>query len=530
MVVAVDAGTTGIRALVVDERCRVSAVAYRELTQHFPRPGWVEHDPVEIIDAVMATLATVSTEIADHGQSVQAVGITNQRETVVAWDRRTGDPLAPAIVWQDRRTAADCARLEQEGHLPLVRRSTGLVLDPYFSATKMRWLLETGGLGGHAGSSGTDLVLGTVDSWVLWNLSGGTEGGVLATDTTNASRTLLYDIGARRWSDDLCTLFEVPVRLLPEVLPSSGRFGVIRGAGPGGRSPLGGVPISGIAGDQHAALFGQCCFEPGATKVTFGTGTFVLTNAGAVCPDPLEGLLTTIAWDLGDAANMDAGNVGAANVDADGAGVTYALEGSVFVSGAGVQWLRDGLGVIERADETETLARSVPSSDGLVIVPAFTGLGSPHWDPEARGTIVGLSRGTGRPHVARALVESMGFQVRDVTGAMAAGGRAPTHLRVDGGAGAMDLLLEVTADQTRLPVTRPVSVETTALGAATLAGLGEGLWGSLDELAGLWEADAAFHPVVAEAEADGLYEGWLRAVDRSRHWARTDAGRDPGSP
>ncbi len=419
--IAVDAGTTGVRALVVDDRTGVVDVAYREIAQHYPRPGWVEHDPAEIWACVRSTLDEVAGRLADHGRVARAVGITNQRETVVAWDRRTGSPLHRAIVWQDRRTAATCRELTEAGHLPLVRERTGLVLDPYFSATKMRWLLDEGGLdaGGMAGS----LAFGTVDSWVLWNLTGGTDGGVFATDATNASRTLLYDIVVRRWSSELADLFGVPLSTLPEVRPSCGRFGRLAAGALGGDSPLTGVPISGMAGDQHAALFGQACFDRGMTKVTFGTGSFVLMNAGPVCPEPEDGLITTLAWDLGTDGDVAIGADGGPS--ADRSSVAYALEGSVFVSGAGVQWLRDGLGIIDRAADLEPLARSVASSEGVVVVPAFTGLGSPHWDPGARGTILGLAGGMGRAHLARAMVEAMGFQVRDVVEAMGVGPTAP---------------------------------------------------------------------------------------------------------
>ena len=516
--VAVDAGTTGVRALVVDDRARVVDVAYREITQHYPRPGWVEHDAGEIWSCVRSTLDEVAGRLGHHGRVARAIGITNQRETVVAWDRRTGSPLHRAIVWQDRRTADFCRELTEAGHLPMVRERTGLVLDPYFSATKMRWLLQDGGLG--TAPQG-DLAFGTVDSWVLWNLTGGTDGGVFATDATNASRTLLYDIVARRWSPDLGELFGVPAPTLPEVHPSCGRFGLLSPAALGADSPLRGVPVSGIAGDQHAALFGQACFDRGMTKVTFGTGSFVLMNAGPVCPEPVAGLITTLAWDLGTAPD--------AAVAADGLttperpAVAYALEGSVFVSGAGVQWLRDGLGVIDHAADLEPLARSVDSSEGVVVVPAFTGLGSPHWDPGARGTILGLSRGTGRAHLARAMVEAMAFQVRDVIEAMADGPTAPSVLRVDGGASAMDLLLELVADQVQLDVVRPQSVETTAIGAATLAGLAEGLWASLDELAGLWTEERAFAPSATPADTGPTHHAWRRAVDRSRHWVEGDA-------
>ncbi|HEY5097235.1 MAG TPA: glycerol kinase GlpK [Acidimicrobiales bacterium] len=519
--IAVDAGTTGVRALVVDDRARVVDVAYRELTQYYPRPGWVEHDAGEIWDTVRATLDEVGGRLADHHRVARAIGITNQRETVVAWDRPTGTPLHRAIVWQDRRTAATCRELTEAGHLPLVRERTGLVLDPYFSATKMRWLLDQGGL---SPTPPDGLALGTVDAWALWNLTGGTAGGVFATDATNASRTLLYDIVVRRWSPELAELFGVPVAALPEVRPSCGRFGLVSGDALGPDSPLAGVPISGMAGDQHAALFGQACFDRGMTKVTFGTGSFVLMNAGPVCPEPIDGLVTTLAWDLGTEGDVAIGADGGPT--AARSSVSYALEGSVFVSGAGVQWLRDGLGIIGEAAELEPLARSVDTSEGVVVVPAFTGLGSPHWDPGARGTILGLSRGVGRAHLARAMVEAMSSQVRDVLDAMGAGPTSPSLLRVDGGASAMALLLELLADQAQLEVVRPRSTETTAIGAATLAGLAEGLWGSLDDLAGLWTEDRSFSPSVAAADTEAARQAWERAVQRSRNWVRTTDGAD----
>ncbi len=500
VVIAIDAGTTGVRALVVDDRARVIEVAYRELTQYFPRPGWVEHDPAEIWSLVRATLAEVAAKLDDAGREAVAIGITNQRETVVAWDRRDGSPRHRAIVWQDRRTVEVCRRLEERGLRPLIRERTGLVPDPYFSGTKMRWMLEVGGVedDGH-------LALGTVDSWVLWNLTGGPDGGTFATDVTNASRTMLFDIRDRRWSDELSDALRVPLRLLPEVRPSAGDAGQLPPTGVDGEGLLASVPVAAMIGDQHAALFGQACFTPGMTKVTFGTGTFVLIQAGPSCPEPVEGLVTTTAWDLGGPQGM-----------------AYALEGSVFVSGAGVQWLRDGLRIIDSASELEPLARSVESSDGVVVVPAFTGLGSPTWDPTARGTVTGLSRGTGRPHLARAMVEAMAFQAGDVLDAMAATGIAPTEVRVDGGAAVMDLLLQQLADQSRLVVLRPDSVETTALGAATMAGLAVGLWSSLDELAGLWRKEASFSPVATAVEVEVRHSAWSRSVERSRHWAAGD--------
>ncbi len=512
--VAVDAGTTGVRALVVDEGARVVDVAYRELAQQFPRPGWVEHDAAEIWSAVRSTLGEVGGRLGDAGRSARAVGITNQRETVVAWDRSTGAPLHRAIVWQDRRTAARCRELAGQGHLPLVRERTGLVLEPYFSATKMEWLLGEGGV-----SPTADQALGTVDAWVLWNLTGGVGGGTFATDTTNASRTMLYDIVARDWSEELCDLFGVPAVSLPTVQASCGRFGRVADTSLGSDSPLSGTPISGIAGDQHAALFGQACFDPGMTKITFGTGSFVLMNAGPVCPEPVDGLITTVAWDLGGHGHDARAGGGATD---GGRSVAYALEGSVFSSGAGIQWLRDGLGIIATASELEPLARSVETSEGVTLVPAFTGLGSPHWDPEARGTILGLSRGVGRAHLARAMVEAMSFQARDVVDAMGSTATAPSTVRVDGGASSMDLLLALVADQTRLTVVRPRSVETTAIGAATLAGLAEGVWGSLDQLGGLWTEEASFSPAAGVDETEPAHEAWLRGVDRSRHWSDQD--------
>jgi glycerol kinase len=505
VVIAIDAGTTSVRSQVFDLRCNELDSASLELRQHFPQPGWVEHDPDEIWSAVCATLATVVGRLTGEGRAAVAIGITNQRETVVAWDRLTGRPLHRAIVWQDRRTADVCEGLVGHGHLETVRNRTGLVLDPYFSATKMHWLLANGGI-----PERTGLGLATIDSWILWNLTGGPTGGVYATDTTNASRTSLFDIVDRNWSDELCGIFEVPRHHLPEVRPSAGRFGQVHPATLGSDSPLSGVPISGMAGDQHAALFGQACFESGMAKVTYGTGSFVLVNAGPSCPKPVDGLITTLAWDLGSTA-------ASAGV---GPNVRYALEGSVFASGSAIQWLRDGLGIIESAAEVESLALTVGTSEGVVVVPAFTGLGSPHWDPYARGTIVGLSRGTTRAHIARAVVEAMSFQVRDVVDAMGRGLARPlTVLRVDGGASVMDLLLQHQADQTQVAVSRPRSVGTTGLGAATLAGLAEEQWGSLDELAGLWSDTGSFRPTGPTEESERSYRAWTAALGRSRAWA-----------
>jgi glycerol kinase len=487
VVVAVDAGTTGVRTLAVDGAGRPTHGSYREFTQHFPRPGWVEHDASEIWGAVLATLGDV---VGRLDEPVAAIGITDQRETAVFWDRRTGAPRSRAIVWQDRRTAARCDTLTDEGYLPMVRDRTGLVIDPYFSATKLEWLLGPGGV-----EAGPDLAFGTVDSWLVWNLTGG---AVHATDPSNASRTLLYDIRRREWSEELCDLFGVPPSCLPEVRPSSGRLGTTADG-----LPAAGVPVSGIAGDQQAALFGQACFAPGQAKNTYGTGSFVLMNVGPECPDPVEGLLTTLGWCLADGT------------------VAYALEGAVFVTGAAVQWLRDGLGVIADAAETGPLAAGLGDTEGVYLVPAFTGLGSPWWDPYARGTIVGLTRGTGRAHLARASLEAMAYQTRDVVEAMTeASGFEIAMLRADGGAAANDVLLQIQADQLQVPVQRPVVHETTALGAAYLAGLAEGVWPSLDDVAAHWRLDAEFRPAAGLAVADAHHAGWRRAVERSRHWAR----------
>jgi glycerol kinase len=505
-VVAIDAGTTGVRALAIDERARVTDVAYRELTQHFPRPGWVEHDADEIWDAVRATLGEVAERLAAAAQPVAAIGITNQRETLVAFDRSSGRPLHRAIVWQDRRTASMCEELNRAGHLPLVRHRTGLVLDPYFSATKAAWLLRSGEL--PLAASDPNLSFSTVDTWVLWNLTGGPEGGVYATDPSNASRTMFFDTAELAWSPELCELFGVPRQTLPEVRPSAGRFGTAAlGGHDAAVAALDGVPVAAILGDQQAALFGQACFDPGMAKVTYGTGSFVLANVGPERPAAPEGLTVSCAWDLGDhAGTRDR--------------VAYALEGSAFVSGAAIQWLRDGLGIIESAADTGPLAASVPDSGGVVFVPALTGLGSPHWDPAARGTVTGISRRTGRAHLARACVEAMAFQVRDMTDAMAAASPHPiSALRADGGAAAMDLLLELQAEQSRTPVARPRSLESTAVGAASLAGLAEGVWGSLEELAGLWEVDAVFTPGGSTGMADAAHDQWTRTVEKSKGWA-----------
>src|SRR5580700_11098103 len=510
VVVAIDAGTTGVRALAVDGRARVTDVAYREIAQYFPRPGWVEQNPLEIWDAVLAVLAELGARLSETGASVAAIGLTNQRETLVAFDRSTGRPLHRAIVWQDRRTAGICTELTEAGHLPLVRATTGLVLDPYFSATKAAWLLRHGDLS--LAPDDPNLSFCTVDSWVLWNLTGGTRGGTYATDPSNASRTLLLDTASLSWSPELCALFGVPPHTLPEVRPSAGRFGAaaLGDLGPAA-AVLDGVPVSGVLGDQQAALFGQACFDPGMVKVTYGTGSFALANAGPERPPAPDGLTVSCAWDLGQHDDGGRGRV------------AYALEGSTFVSGAAIQWLRDGLGIISAAEEVGPLAASVPDSGGVTFVPALTGLGSPWWDPQARGLMTGLTRGAGRAQIARACVEAMAFQVRDMTDAMAAASSTPlSALRADGGAATMDLLLQLQADHSRMTVARPRALESTALGAATIAGLAEGVWSSLDDLDALWQADTVFEPQLPVELADATYAIWGRAVEKSKGWAATE--------
>ena len=486
-VIAIDAGTTGVRSRAVFVDGRPPVASYREFTQHFPNPGWVEHDPNEIWTAVATTLSEVITEVGVD--NVAAIGITNQRETVVAWDRATGEPFGTAIVWQDRRTADRCDALAADGHLDMVRTRTGLVLDPYFSGTKFEWLIRERSL-----PTDDRLALGTIDSWLIHRL---TSGGAHLTDVTNASRTMLFDIRRLEWDAELCDLLSVPIGALPEVRPSSGRLCLTATEG----LPSG-IPVSGIAGDQQAALFGQNCLRPGQAKNTYGTGSFILLNVGDTCPEPTPGMLTTVAWQLADGS------------------VTYALEGAVFVTGAAIQWLRDGLGIISEAAEIGPLAASVPDSGGVYVVPAFAGLGSPWWDPWARGTICGLTRGSSRAHLARAVVESMAYQVRDVVDAMVSASGVPiTDLRVDGGASVMDLLLQFQADQLGVRVIRPVDRESTALGAAYLAGLAEGVWPNEETLAAAWSVEASFDPEPDRTLADLGHGEWLRAVERSRGWA-----------
>ena len=485
VVVSIDAGTTGVRSFALDENGEQVALSYKEFRQHYPRPGWVEHNAAEIWHSVQATLSELASVL---DQPVAAVGITNQRQTVVAWSRISSEPLCRAIVWQDLRTSERCDQLLESGRLDQIRKTTGLMISPYFSATKIEWLIKNGDV-----ELSPDLAFGTIDSWLIWKLSGGS---THATDVTNASGTLLYDLNEGCWSQELCDLFGVPASTLPEIRPSSGRVAMTADT-----TALGpGVPISGVAGDQQSALFGQACLEPGMIKNTYGTGSFVLMNVGSTCPEPVEGLLTTVAWDLGS-------------------GPIFALEGSVFVTGAAIQWLRDGLGIISDASEIGPLAQSANGTGGVFFVPAFAGLGSPWWDSHARGTIVGLTGGTGRAELALAVIEAMAFQTRDVVEAMTrAGGMPISEMRVDGGAAVMDLLLQIQADQLGVRVARPAITETTAQGAAMLAGLAEGIWTDTREISEVWRLDQAFNPRDNRSESDAMHQDWLRAVARSRNW------------
>jgi glycerol kinase len=491
-VLALDQGTTSSRAILFDRRGRIVASAQEEFRQHFPRPGWVEHDPEEIWDTTRDVALAVLRKARAGRKDVAAVGIANQRETTLLWERATGRPLHRAIVWQDRRTAAACAALERRGLGPLFRRRTGLLLDPYFSGTKLAWLLDHIP-GARRRAERGELAFGTVDSWLLWKL---TRGRVHATDVSNASRTLLASLRTGEWDPELARVLRVPAEVLPEIRPSSGVFGDVDGIG-----ALRGVPVAGIAGDQQAALFGQGCFRPGMAKNTYGTGCFMLMNTGSRPVASRNRLLSTIAWRI--------------------AGRTeYALEGSVFVGGAVVQWLRDGLGLISRSSDVEELAARVPDNGGVSIVPAFAGLGAPYWDPGARGAIVGVTRGTTAAHLARAALESIAFQTADLIGAMEAdSGRRIRELRVDGGACVNDSLMQFQSELIRAAVVRPRVTETTALGAAALAGLAVGFWKDLTEIGGLAGRERTFLPRLTRAALKGPRAGWSRAVGTARHWS-----------
>ncbi len=491
-VLALDQGTTGSTALVVDAEGALRGRGYAELPQRFPRPGWVEHDPDEIWQTTCQALERALGAARASSSEIAAVGITNQRETAILWERASGRPIHNAIVWQCRRTAALCEALKTEGAEPEFREKTGLVLDPYFSGTKIRWLLDEVP-GARARAERGDLCFGTVDSWLLWRLSGGT---VHATDASNASRTLCFNIHTLDWDEGLCRRLGVPMSILPRVLPSAGVFAeTAAGALPAG------IPVAGIAGDQQAALFGQACVEPGMAKNTYGTGCFALLNTGPKPVGSQRGLLTTVAWTVAHRTS-------------------YALEGSVFVAGAAVQWLRDGLGIIAKAAETQSLAESVPDTWGVYLVPAFVGLGAPYWDPYARGTLVGLTRGTTRAHLARAALEAIAYQSRDVLDTMVEDAGVPIGtLRVDGGAAANDFLCQFQADILGVEVLRPSVTEITGLGAAYLAGVGAGLW-KTEELAARWKLERRFVPTMGPATREAAYAGWRRAVERSRAWAQ----------
>lgn len=493
-ILALDQGTTSSRAIVFDRSGRILSMSQREFTQHFPKPGWVEHDASEIWDTQFATAVEAVGKAGLTAADIDAIGITNQRETTVVWDRQTGQPIHPAIVWQDRRTSGFCDQLRSRGHAEMVRSRTGLVIDAYFSATKLRWILDNVPDARKRAETGR-IAFGTVDSWLLWNLTGG---AVHATDVTNASRTMLFNIHTLQWDEELLRLFEIPASVLPEVRPSSGVFGHT-----GSLNPVHPLPVAGIAGDQQSALFGQMCTEPGMVKNTYGTGCFMLMNTGREPVDSSNNLLTTVAWQIGCETH-------------------YALEGSVFIGGAVVQWLRDGLGIIKSSGEVEGLASSVASSDGVYVVPAFAGLGAPHWNADARGTIVGLTRGSGRGHIARAALESIAFQTQEVLLAMERDSSIPIReLRVDGGATANDLLMQFQSDILAVDVIRPAVTETTALGAAYLAGLATGFWSGTAEIARQWQPEKVFR---SDMDADLRIErldGWQRAVRAAKAWTES---------
>jgi glycerol kinase len=492
-ILALDQGTTSSRAILFDRDGRIKGVAQREFRQIFPQPGWVEHDPREIWTSQAGVAFDALAGAGLRARDVAAIGITNQRETTIVWDRKTGEPIANAIVWQDRRTADVCDRLRAEGTEPLFRERTGLVLDAYFSGTKLAWILDHVD-GARRRAEAGELAFGTVDSWLLWKL---TDGRLHVTDASNASRTLLFNIHTLQWDDELLRAVRVPRAVLPEVRQSSEVYGDVSIT-----MGLESVPIAGIAGDQQAALFGQMCTAPGLTKNTYGTGCFMLQNTGTDAPASRHKLVTTVAWTRGGVAE-------------------YALEGSVFIAGAVVQWLRDGLGVIRSSSEVEALATSVPDNGGVYLVPAFAGLGAPHWDQYARGTIVGLTRGATAAHIARAALESIAFQSADLIDAMQAdSGTRVAELRVDGGAAANNLLMQFQADLIGAPVVRPQVTETTALGAGYLAGLAVGFWKSGDEIASQWRSERRFEPTMPAARVEELRTRWTLALERAKGWDR----------
>jgi glycerol kinase len=490
-ILALDQGTTSSRAIVFDHDGAIRALAQKEFTQLFPQAGWVEHDPQEIWASQIGVAVEALGRAQVRPSDVAAIGITNQRETTIVWDRETGEPVYRAIVWQDRRTADFCERLKAEGAGDMIQAKTGLLIDAYFSASKIRWILDNVA-GARARAAAGTLAFGTVDTWLLWKL---TAHGRHITDVSNASRTMLFNIHTMQWDDELLRLFDIPASMLPDVRLSSEVYGQVS-------STLGieQVPIAGIAGDQQAALFGQMCLQPGMSKNTYGTGCFLLQHIGTEPTRSKQQLVTTVAWQIGGRTE-------------------YALEGSVFIGGAVVQWIRDGLGFIRSAPEIEKLAASVADNGGVYLVPAFAGLGAPHWDAYARGTIVGITRGTSAAHIARAALESIAYQVADLLDAMAAdSGIALKELRVDGGAATNDMLMQFQADLLGVPVVRPAVTETTALGAAYLAGLAVGYWPSVDAITGQWKVDRRFEPAMPRSAASALRERWSAALERSKGW------------
>jgi glycerol kinase len=490
-ILAFDAGTTSVRAIVFDHHGRIQSVAQKEIRQIYPRPGWVEHDPHEIWFSQMAVATEALARAGLRPRDIAAIGITNQRETAVLWDRETGEPVCNAIVWQDRRTASDCDHLRADGALRMIQKRTGLLLDAYFSATKVAWILDNVA-GAREKAEAGRLAFGTVDSWLVWKL---TNGETHLTDASNASRTLLFNIHTCEWDPKLLQLFRIPASILPEVRASSEVYGEVRTT-----LGLNGVPVGGIAGDQQAALFGQMCIKPGLTKNTYGTGCFLLQNTGTRPIPSRNRLVTTVAWRLGQA-------------------VEYAQEGSVFIAGAAVQWLRDGLQLVRSAAEVDLLAGSVPDSGGVVLVPAFAGLGAPHWDSYARGLLIGITRDTTAAHIARATIEAIAYEVADLLDAMRSDtGTEPRELRADGGATRSEPLMQFQADLLGIPVVRPAIIETTALGAAYLAGLAVGYWKSPKSIAGQWKVERTFEPRMHRSRVAELRGRWNEAVSRATRW------------
>ena len=494
-VMALDAGTTSNRCILFDKSGKIISVAQKEFTQYFPQPGWVEHDADEIWSTQLGVAVEAMSKVGASAEDIAAIGITNQRETAIVWDKKTGEPVCRAIVWQCRRTAAYCDQLKEQGYIDMIREKTGLIIDAYFSGTKIRWILDHVE-GAREKAEKGELLFGTVETWLIWKL---TKGRVHVTDYSNASRTMLFNINTLEWDQEILDLLQIPKAMLPEPMPSSCVYGHTDPSYFGGP-----IPIGGAAGDQQSALFGQVCFHPGAAKNTYGTGCFLLMNTGEKPVFSQNGLVTTIAWGL------------------DGK-VEYALEGSIFVAGAAIQWLRDEMRLIDSAADSEYMAGKVKDTNGCYVVPAFTGLGAPHWDPYARGTIVGITRGVNKYHIIRATLESLAYQVNDVLGAMEADSGIPlTSLRVDGGASANDFLMQTQADIIGAPVKRPRCIETTAMGAAYLAGLATGYWKSREEVKENWAIDQVFEPAIDEEERKQKIKGWNKAVRCSYHWAKEE--------